>query len=386
MADTYSDTTMVVTTSDTVIVGGGIAGLACAKCLQDAGEDFLLISPDIGGRMLTSDDGMVNYGAFFVCADYAHVLPFVTVRSRIHLRDFCFHEHDVVFGWYNLRLLAYVSQLMRIRRILVRFRNALHAFRNGATVRSQKKVIEDDPWLFALYRKNAVDLVQELHLQRVTETYLSKGLYATTFSPVSDMNAFSFLQFLQPLITPIYTFSFDKEKIIASYQDKIVRDAVSGIHYKNGYYRIMFSGQSVRAKNLVLATEIRWSQHIAGVSQVNKPVSTHMLHIKGKPLGGIARKNYHVFSSTSPVQAVADLHDGTYLVYYKDTQPPLEQFFHASEIIAHHYWDPAGRINGHTLIDCDRGNNMYLIGDYNVAGLEDAYITGVYAANRIMQS
>jgi len=52
----------------------------------------------------------------------------------------------------------------------------------------------------------------------------------------------------------------------------------------------------------------------------------------------------------------------------------------------HHYWDPVGTINGHTLIESNRGNNLYLIGDYNVAGLEESYTTGIYAANQIINS
>ncbi len=55
-------------------------------------------------------------------------------------------------------------------------------------------------------------------------------------------------------------------------------------------------------------------------------------------------------------------------------------------ILAHHFWNPAGTINGHNLIESNRRNNMFLIGDYNVAGLEESYISGIYAANQIIQS
>ena len=99
----------------------------------------------------------------------------------------------------------------------------------------------------------------------------------------------------------------------------------------------------------------------------------------------IKRKKYHFFSYPSNVQAIADLTDGTYLFYYKRNPPPLRHFFHNPCIIAQKTWDPAGTINGHILIDSNRGNNMYLIGDYNVAGLEESYITGLYCANQINQ-
>ena len=50
---------------DTIIIGAGISGLACARQLDKYNEDFLIISNDIGGRILTSEDGTANYGAFF---------------------------------------------------------------------------------------------------------------------------------------------------------------------------------------------------------------------------------------------------------------------------------------------------------------------------------
>ena len=61
---------------------------------------------------------------------------------------------------------------------------------------------------------NAADFVKKQNIQSGTDAYLSKALYSTTFSKISEMNAFSFLEFLIPLITPIYTFTFKKEKMI----------------------------------------------------------------------------------------------------------------------------------------------------------------------------
>ncbi len=368
---------------DTIIIGAGISGIACAKKLQEKDRDFIIVTENIGGRILTSKDGTANYGAFFVCSDYYHVLQHIKIKSRIKLSDFCFHN-DKTHVLFEPALLAYAFQFMKTMQILLRFRRHFRHFRKTCEHVSQKKAIESNPFLYKLYMQNAADFVKIHNLQKGTQRYFAYGLYSTTFSQIQDMNAFSFLEFLMPLITPIYTFKFDKEKIIESYMDKIVIGLVNNVTYKSGTYKISFNRNIIKAKNVVLATEISWSKNFAGVKKINKPVSTNMLHIKGVPTTNFSEKLYNFFMPPYPIQALANLQDGTYLLYYKGERPSLDKFFKDPEIIAHHYWNPAGTINGHNLIESNRGNNLYLIGDYNVAGLEDAYITGIYAANQIL--
>ena len=369
---------------DTIIIGAGISGLACAKQLQKHDRKFILISKNIGGRILTSKDGKFNYGAFFVCSDYYHVLKHVKIQNRIKLNDFCFHENNNTYVLFEPKLLAYLFQFIKTLKILYKFRKEFRKFREHSVTISQKKAIENNNFLYDLYMKSGFDFVKEKNLESGTETYLSKALYSTTFSNIFEMNAFSFLQFLLPLITPIYTFKFKKERMTESFKDKIVIDNINQIKFKNGRYKINSKKNSYYSKNIVLATEISSSKNFANIKKTNKPVSTHMLHIKGKPKNNISFKKYHLFSSNGNIQAIADLEDGTFLFYYKNIYPKLEKYFITSQLINSHFWDPAGTINGHTLIDSNRGKNMWLIGDYNVAGLEESYITGLYAANQII--
>jgi hypothetical protein len=372
--------------ANTIIIGAGISGLACAIYLQKAARDFLILSQNIGGRILPSDDNKVNYGAFFICSDYKHVLRYVKIKERIKLSEFCFHQNDKTYILYEPKLIRYLYQFMKVKKLLYKFKKHLHTFRKNTEISSQKKVIENDSFLYDLYEENAFNFVHKQKLQKGTEAYLSKALYSTTFSTLKEMNAFSFLQYLLPLITPIYTFTFEKEKIIHPFKDRIVREDVHNIIYKNGVYKINTNENFFYADNIVLATEINWSKKFAGIKKTNKPISTHMLHIKGIPKPSIKKKSYHLFTPPSNVQAIANLKNGTYLVYYKNYKPDVTLFFKEPTIIAHKYWNPAGTINGHTLIESIRENNMYLIGDFNVCGLEESFITGLYAANQILKS
>ena len=370
---------------DTIIVGAGISGLACARKLHENDEDFLLISDDIGGRILVSDDETANYGAFFVCEDYYHLLKFVSLKKQIRLRDFCFHEKDKTYILFEPMFIKYSFQFLKTLKLLYKFRRAFRKLRKDTETISQKEAIESDPFLYDLYMQNAVDFVKNYNIISGTDKYLSKALYSTTFSPISEMNAFSFIQFILPLITPIYRFTFQKEKMIQHFKDKIKIGHVDDIVYKNKQYKIKTNDKIIQSKNIVLATQINWSKRFAGVEKTNLPVDTNMLHIKGNPKEIISKKEYQLFGPPSNVQAIANLNDGTFLFYYKDKQPSLNQFFYNPLIIAHKHWDPAGTINGHTRIESSRGNNMYLIGDYNIAGLEESYITGLFASNKIIQ-
>ena len=371
---------------ETIIVGAGISGLACGRLLQQYDKDFLIISKDIGGRILTSNDGIVNYGAFFVCSDYKNVLNFVKLKTRIKLSDFCFHDNNKTYVLFEPKLLVYLIQFMKFFKTQFKFRKALRGFRKTSETISQKKAIENDSFLKELYMKNATDFIKEYDIQPLTENYLSKALYSTTFSSVTEMNAFSFLQFLLPLITPIYTFSFEKEKMIRSFQDKIILGCVYDIKYKNNLYKIKTNDKIFYTKSIVLATPITWSKKFVSITKINKPVNTNMLHIAGITKNVFSKKKYQLFSPFNEVQAIANLNDGTYLLYYRDKIPPLKRYFNEYVILSHHFWNPAGTINGHNLIESNRRNNMFLIGDYNVAGLEESYISGIYAANQIIQS
>ena len=373
-------------TYNTIIIGAGISGLACARQLNKYDQDFLIISKDIGGRILTSEDENANYGAFFVCSDYDNVLKYVTLKSRIRLRDFCFHENKNTYVLFEPKLIRHLSQFVKAYKLLYKFRKKLRLLRKTSEIISQKKAIENDSFLHDLYMQKASDFIKEHKIVSGTDMYLSKALYSATFSKVSEMNAFSFLQFLIPLVTPIYTFTFEEGKMIKPFQDKIKIGSVTDIKFKDARYKIKTADAILYSKNIVLATEISWSKDFAGVKKVNIPVNTNMIHVKGIAKKEISWKNYQLFSPSGNVQAVADLKDGTYLFYYKSEMPDLKDYFENPYIIiASKQWRPAGTINGHNLIESNRGNNMYLIGDYNIAGLEESYITGLYSANQIIQ-
>ena len=371
---------------ETIIIGAGISGLSCGRRLNQFNKEFLIVSIDIGGRILTSKDGSVNYGAFFVCSDYKNILKFVKLKNRIKLSDFFFHDKDKSFFLFEPKMIFYIYQFIKLLKIQYKFRKELRKLRLECETKSQKNVIQKNQYLKKLYMKDATDFIKENKIKEITKLYLSKALYSTTFSDISEMNAFSFLQFLLPLITPIYTFTFQKDKMIESFKNKIIIDRIDEIKYKNNIYELKSDKNIYHCKNLVLATPITFSKKFSNIKKVNKPIDTNMLHIKGNLKKIYKKKKYHLFYPYNEIQAIADLNDGTYLTYYRKKITNLDKYFVDYDIIFGHNWSPAGTINGHFLIESNRGNNMYIIGDYNIAGLEETYLTGIFAANNIIRS
>ena len=58
----------------TIVVGGGMAGMSCAKRLKENGQDVLLETQPLGGRVYYDPKLKSNFGAVFCMANYKHSL------------------------------------------------------------------------------------------------------------------------------------------------------------------------------------------------------------------------------------------------------------------------------------------------------------------------
>src|SRR5262245_22718813 len=117
---------------ETLIVGGGISGLGCARTLHNAGHPFLLVTDRLGGRMYHSADGSMNFGATYVNADYHCTLRYVDRGLPFQLRQVYGHANGrpvQLLHWRNLRSWR---PYVRLVTYLRRFRQALLAFRKDS--------------------------------------------------------------------------------------------------------------------------------------------------------------------------------------------------------------------------------------------------------------
>jgi glycine/D-amino acid oxidase-like deaminating enzyme len=370
---------------DTVIVGAGIAGLACARRLCDAGASFALVSEDVGGRVRRSRDGALNLGAYYVMADYRHVGRFVRRGREVGMLNSRVHAGGRSYTRRNWRAVAWLAQSLRFRRLLAEFREHYEAFKRASEALSQARALRADPFLWTLYRTPATELIREHRITDFAGTFAAPGLHGSTFLPLDRLSGFVFLQFTLPMIVPVHEFSLRTEKLLAGFEDAVRLGSVSRVEREDGLHRVELAGGEVlRARNLVVATPIDVSRRLLGLGPVKAPVDAHMFEVSGTLRPAFAREAIHLFGQDDRMLAIARQANGSILLCSRDEKPVFERFFAEHRVVEHVHWNPAFHLEGDTLLECEQGENLYLAGDCNVCGLEDSFITGLHAANRIL--
>jgi glycine/D-amino acid oxidase-like deaminating enzyme len=368
-----------------IIIGGGIAGLACARRLHDGGRSFRLITEDIGGRIRTSADGAVNLGAYYVTRDYAHVNQFVDRGRRIRRQPILRGVGDGSFSRSDLPLLVHLPQTLRFSRLIRQFHRHYEIFKRDCQSVSQAQAIRADPLLLELYNEPAPDFIRRHQIEDVARLYLGPYAQGTAFASLNRLSAFTMLVGVLPTIVPIFEYTFRFDDLTAGFEDAIVLDSVIELNHSVDRHLVhTVSGQTLAADNVVVATPIDISTRLLGLGAHKGSIDAHMFLLEGRLRSPWAQASFSLFPEGDETCAIAQQTDGQTLFVSVSEQPDFGRFFDRWEIIEHHHWDPAFHLDGTTLLECEQGPGLYLIGDHNVCTLEDSYITGIYAADRIL--
>ncbi len=370
---------------ETVIVGGGIAGLACARRLRDAQRPFLLITEDVGGRVRASRDGTTNLGAYYVRADYRHVSPFVERGRRIRRRQMLRGRTDGSFTRSDMPLLRHLPETVRFIRVMREFRRHYEAFKEQCLHISQADAIEADPLLSKLYREPARQFVRRHRIEEISRSYLAPAIHGTGFTSLDGLTAFTLLVGVLPTVIPVHEYAFRFERLIDGFEDDILIDTVTEIaETADGSLVRTRSNRTVAADNVVVATPTHVSARLLDLPSTKSPLSAHLFIVDGNLRAPWSEATYTLFHENRPLFAMAQLATGRMLVCAASPDPDLGAYFERSEVVEHYHWDPAFHLEGDALLDCEQRPGLYLIGDHNVCDLEDTFITGVYAATRIL--
>lgn len=375
------NTNMKNRTVETIIIGAGVAGLGCAHQLAKHKRDFLVITENVGGRIATSDDGRINYGAYFVLSNYKYISSFVEKGEKLH--PFFVEFHDKRNRYYHLvKMSKHPIQSLRLLFMLWSFKTKYEWFKKQCEKRSQKSVIESDQMLEKLYVQSAAEFVKEKKISEIAKKFLSEGIYMCTFLPLSKVSAFDFMRLCLGLFLPAYEFTFLRDKATNGFQDKIKNDSVVSI--KHGEIQTK-NGELYKARNIVVSTPAAIAKELLGLKKLKAGSNSYVFHLSGELKEKWKGGQFELFESSSEVIFIRKQADGSYIFYSKIAKPKLEDYFESPKVIFKKHWEPAFNIIGDELLECEQGNNIYLAGDHNVIGLEDSYITGLLAANKILE-
>lgn len=369
---------------DVIIIGGGISGLSAAYHLKKNGIDFKLISDDIGGRIYEAKNSNIQYGAYYIMNIYTHTKEFVKIGRKIKPSELIFHKRGKGYSIFQKSFIKYIPQVIRFAIILCKFKKHYGKFQKDCCITSQAEVIRNSPYLMNLYETNAAKFIKENKINEVVCRYMEEILHGTTFTKIDKLNTFTFLQFSLPLITSIYEFVLDKNKIIKDFKNDIVVDVIDSLKKEGNCYVLKAQNKIYYASNVIVATPPHISKKLLHLKDIKGAVNAHMFHIVGQ-----AQEKWHkgfcnLFSDENDMLAIAFMPDSSCLFYSKNANPDFKKYFYDLKILETKYWNPAFNIEGNVLWDSKIEDNLYLIGDHNVCGIEDSFITGIYAANQIV--
>lgn len=372
----------------TIIIGGGISGLACARRLRDAGHSFHLVTDRIGGRMHHRPDGTMNFGATYINEDYHHVSRFVKKGQRFRLREAQCEQGDqlgTLFHWRNLR---HLPAAIRLVRRLHEFRGALKNFRREAQFFPQKDLLARHPLIARLVQQPATDLIKELGIGKLNENYFQLAFRATCFVNADQANAFFYLGVLFPIIVPTWVADFRGayEGLTNGYQDRIIQDkAVSMIRGDNGWTVECQGGKKLLATNIVMAAPYHNAKELYPVPKPNLLAPATIFSVRGKRHPKYSNKRFVLLRpQVDGLELIWNQANGEDLLFCTVQEPNLGKIYEEYTITEKVEWKTAIVVSNGEWTPLNLEPNLFLVGDYNLCGMEDSYITGLCAANRIL--
>ncbi|MBI5140121.1 MAG: NAD(P)-binding protein [Candidatus Vogelbacteria bacterium] len=368
-----------------IIVGGGLAGLGCAKRLHEAGKKFKLISENIGGRIKVSPDGKVNYGAYYITADCKNILPYMRKIERMKFREMYFHKNGKRYLLFSPRIIKHLPAYIKLLWDVTIFRKHFNKSRGLATEKSRQELIEADPFLKKYYHQKAGEYIRDRKLESLMEEYLSQILWGEYFIDSEEMPTFVFMQCLIPLIVPVYAFELDFKNIYKDFEEGLIKDSVTKVEKQNGKFTLNTkTGSIYTCDKLVLATPMNITNGLVPPQPIKNGIDVSFFHVHGQIKPAYNTTGYNFFP-VSIQAALSKENDGTFLYFYTG-ENKIDKYFDNYEVITKGEWKPALFLLGDRYLNLNPEPNLFLANDHDVASTEDAFINGMYTAKLVLDN
>lgn len=372
---------------DVVVIGAGSAGLSCAHALAEGGADYLLVSETLGGRIDYSPAEGVNFGAYFVMANYHHAAKLVTRRTWINPFSCRFHDGTGnSFATLSGNTVRRLPGFLAFAAVMARFIRHYGRFKRNCEYMSQREAMEVDPYIGRLFVQPASEFIARHHLGGVARDYVSKFSYACTGVDMDTISALDFLNVCQGLVVAIHRFEFDEKAQAARLGEHFIRGTVTGHALADGVHTVTLAdGTTIKAGNVIFATPAAITSTFLDIGELRDTCQLYVAHVRGRIKPGLDGQDMNLFGFTSPIIFTALQDDGSYLVYSRAPEIDLSGLFTEHEVLGCKDWVKAMYVQGRAYIEQQYGDSTYVAGDHNGLGLEPAAISGVYAARQVLK-
>ncbi|MCR4328629.1 MAG: FAD-dependent oxidoreductase [Patescibacteria group bacterium] len=376
---------------ETIIIGGGISGMACGNELHKAGKDFILLTKELGGRMLTSKTHTVDYGASYITTEYKNVMSYIDRGERLMVKDFYFFDgNDFSNIFNNKSMLLRVHKWIKFIHLLKDFSNRLNVFRKKTLLKEQKEVLKDDPVLVQYLSEKADVFLKKHGFEYLNEVYFNPVVNSTAFVEYRDVSVFHYLGSLIPLVAKTYVADFrhTNHKLTNSWKDKIHITSVHEVtkkHSRKGF-TIKTSEGDYTCTNIVLALPYDKANMIFDVPKPkNSGVPVYVFHVVGRREEIYLNKKIVFFRPEHhDITILWRQKSGSDIVFSKVANPDFHKYYELDHIVKRIHWGTSVVLSDENFVKQNIEEGVILASDYNLTGLEDSYITGVYAANKIL--
>jgi hypothetical protein len=373
--------------TNTIIVGGGSAGMSCALRLKEAGQEFLLLTDVLGGRICYSEQEHVNFGAYFVMANYNFAKKLVTRRTWINPLSVTFHNSETeIFNTISWHSVKRVPQLLKFYLAMRTFIGHYNKYKERCQVMPQREAMAADKYIEDLFHKPASQFIREKGFEKAAHDYISKFSYACTGVDMENITALDMMNCCMGLALPIHRFSFDRAAMERKLDGRVQYGTIVSVERRGEVFVLQTAeGKEYTARNLVLATPAVVTQQLLGIKgTLRQTCKLYVYHIQAKLRKQYAKKEMNVFPFVSKIIFTALMDDGSYLVYTRENDEKLLNIICSEyKMIGFKGWDKAMYVYGQAYVEQQYGDRLYVAGDHNGLGLEPTALSGVYAANQI---
>jgi len=375
---------------DTLIVGGGISGLAAGRRFINAGfNDFRIVTDQVGGRMFHSDNPHMNFGATYINDDYKNVLNFVAKGQRLRISEVFATNGEKLVQFLSVRNLRYLPQGLRVFLICRRLRAELNRFRLEAIQTPQNELLPKFALITELASISAFDFVERNHLQTLDRNYFRYCFWATVFAKTSESNALFYLGVLFPLIIPTYVADFRNtySVLTSGFTENIVTNKVVNLRRTEGGYEAKLrDNSSISARNVIIAAPYHNAVKFYDVPKPHLAKPATVLYVRGERQGKFEGKNFMLLNpDEASIGLVWRQHDAQMdLIFSLEPNPDLSLYYSNYEVVRSVSWKTAVVLSDGNWVNMRLHEDLFLAGDYNICGLEDSFISGVCAANQVL--